>query len=125
MAGPSRRLALGMLVLAGVLVVVALSAAATGRLLALPGAALLGLLGLRDLLWVPVLRADADGLTVRTGPTARRLPWAQVARLRVVTDRRAVLLEIEAADEQLLLLSRARLGRDPRDVLAELERLRS
>ena len=96
-----------------------------GALLTLPAAAVALALGLRDLLLTPVLRADAGGLELVQGLSRRRLDWADVVSLRTVTDRRAVLLEVELADDDVVLLSRTRLGRDPRDVLDELRALRS
>ncbi|MCW2605705.1 MAG: Bacterial domain [Frankiales bacterium] len=124
-AGPSRPAAVALLGLAAVLLVVGVVTDPAGALLALPAAAVAALLGLRDLLLVPVLHADAAGLRLVTGLQRRQLAWAEVQGLRVVTDRRALLLEVEAADERVVLLSRSRLGRDPRDVLEELQRLRS
>lgn len=123
-AGPGRPAALGLLALAAGLAAVGLSTDAGGALLALPAAAVAAALGLRDLLLVPVLHADAGGLDVVQGLRRRRLAWADVVRLRTVTDRRAVLLELELAGDEVVLLSRGRLGRDPRDVLEELQRLR-
>jgi hypothetical protein len=46
-----------------------------------------------------------------------------VTRLRVVTDRRAPLLEVDL-EHRVLVLSRGRLGRSPHEVLDELEALR-
>lgn len=118
-ASPARLMAC-VLVGAGVLVGVAgLSTDATGRLLALPAALLLAALGARDLLLRPVLRADDDGLDVVVGLHRRRVGWAEVERMRVVTDRRTPLLEIDLADT-LVVLSRSRLGRPPGVVLDEL-----
>lgn len=123
-AGPSRAAALGLLGLAVVLAVLGATSDLGGAVLALPAAAVAVGLGVRDLLLVPVLRADREGLSVVQGLRRRAVAWPEVVRLRTVTDRRAVLLELELADDDVLLLSRGRLGRDPRDVLEELQRLR-
>ena len=123
-AGPGRATAPLLLALAGVLAVLAVATDAAGALLLAPAAAVALALGLRDLLLVPVLRADATGLQVVSGLRRRRCGWREVASLRTLTDRRALLLEVELVDGEVLLLSRARLGRDPHDVLAELQRLR-
>ena len=123
-AGPSRAEAVAVLALAVVLAVLATTTDITGTLLCAPAAAVAAILGLRDLLLVPVLRADADGLSVVSGLRRRLLGWDEVTSLRTVTDRRAVLLEIEL-DDDVLLLSRGRLGRDPRDVLEPLRQLRA
>ena len=123
-AGPDRRAAPALLALALLLAALAATADTAGALLCAPAAAAALGLGLRDLLLVPVLRADAAGLTVVTGLRRRVLGWDEVASLRTVTDRRSVLLEVELADDEVLLLSRNRLGRDPRDVLEELQQLR-
>lgn len=123
-AGPSRTAALGLVALAVALAVVGLASDATGALLALPAASVALALGLRDLLLVPVLRADDQGLVLVPGVQRRALAWTDVVGVRVVHDRRAVLLEVESADERVVVLSRRRLGRDPRDVLEELRALR-
>ena len=123
-AGPSRAAALAVLGLAAVLAVLGATSDVGGAVLALPAAVVATGLGVRDLLLVPVLRADREGLSVVQGLRRRALGWPDVVRLRTVTDRRAVLLELELADDDVVLLSRTRLGRDPRDVLEELQRLR-
>lgn len=105
---------------------VAVGLDAAGRLLV--GAAGLFLLGLAvsDAVVRPRLRADADGLTVRT--LGRRLggPWAAVA-IRLRTGRRlgtAVhTLEIDVGDD-LVVLGRRELGAGPADVAEHLTRLR-
>jgi hypothetical protein len=122
-AAPPRAAALALLALAAVLAVVATRTDATGALLAAPAAVVALGLGLRDLVLVPVLRADADGLVVVRGLRRRAVPWADVRRLRVVDDRRSALLELDL-DDDVVLLSRGRLGRDPRAVLDELQALR-
>ena len=123
-AGPGRTAALALVGLAAVLAVLGATSDAAGALLALPAAAVALGLGLRDLLLQPVLQADAHGLDVVQGLRTRHVPWADVVRLRTLTDRRAVLLEVELAGDEVLLLSRGRLGRDPRDVLEEIETVR-
>lgn len=122
-AAPPRAAALALLALAAVLAVVATQTDATGTLLALPAAVVALALGLRDLLLVPVLHADAGGLVVVRGLRRQAVPWADVRRLRVVEDRRSALLELDLEDD-VVLLSRGRLGRDPRTVLDELRALR-
>lgn len=122
-ASPRRAGAVGLLVAAAVLAVVGVTTDVAGAVLALPGAAVALVLGLRDLLVVPVLRADEDGLVVVQGLTRRAVGWDEVRRLRVVRDRRAVLLELDL-DDDVVLLSALRLGRDPRDVLEQLQQVR-
>ena len=123
-AQPSRAAAWALLALGVVLAVLSVTTDAAGAVLAVPGTGLALGAGLRDLLLVPVLRADREGLEVREGVRRRALRWDEVDGLRVVTDRRAALLELELADDRVVLLSRGRLGRDPRDVLDELRALR-
>jgi hypothetical protein len=123
-AAPSRAAAVALLLLAVVLVVVATQTDATGTLLAAPAAVVALGLGLRDLLLVPVLRADATGLVVVHGLRRQTVAWSDVRRLRVVDDRRSTLLELDLEDD-VVLLSRGRLGRDPRAVLDELQALRA
>ena len=91
-----------------------------GALLLVPGGlAALGF-GLRDLLLSPTLTADAAGLTVVEGVRRTRATWSEVARLRVVTDRRTDLLELDLGD-RLVVLSRRRLGAPVDDVLTALQ----
>ncbi len=121
-AGPSLA-ASGVLAAAGLLLAVAGAAAdPAGRLLASPAALLLLAVAGRDLLLRPALRADAAGIVVVTGLRRRAVAWAEVERVRVVTDRRAPLLELDLGDT-LVLLSRLRLGRPPEAVAAELSAL--
>jgi hypothetical protein len=122
-AGPARSTAALLLLAAGVLLAVALAADPAGSLLAGPAAVLLGGLALRDLLLRPVLRAGPEGLEVVTGLRRRRLPWSAVEGLRVVTDRRTALLELDLGSS-LVVLPRARLGRAPQQVLDELSAVR-
>ncbi|MCW2778137.1 MAG: hypothetical protein JWN17_1862 [Frankiales bacterium] len=123
-AGPSRTTALALLAVAVVLACVAVGTDTAGALLLAPVAAVALGLGLRDLLLVPVLHADPDGIRVVQGVARRSARWDEVVRMRTVTDRRTVLLEVELDDDEVLLLSRGRLGRDPRDVLEELQAVR-
>jgi hypothetical protein len=100
---------------------------AAGRLLF--AALTLGLAALvaADLLLRPRLRADADGLQVRTLAVRARLPWSAVQRVRVDERSRyglaARALEVDAG-ETLLVLGRRSLGADPRDVASTLEAIR-
>ena len=94
-----------------------------GAVLAFPVMLALAGMGLRDLLLRPVISADSDTLTVVRGLRRVRTEWPDVARVRVVTDRRAALLELDL-DGALVVLSRRRLGRAPADVLAELDAVR-
>jgi PH (Pleckstrin Homology) domain-containing protein len=84
---------------------------------------------LRDLIAPVRLAADTQGLTVRVGFAGRRrLPWAQVERVRL--DRRdrlgvkTELLEVDA-DDNLYLFSVHDLGAPPDAVLPELLALRA
>ncbi len=102
---------------------VGLAADPAGRLLALPAAALLAAAGLRDLLLQPVLRADREELAVRVGLRWYIAAWADVVSVRVVTDRRAALLEVDLGGA-LVVLGRGRLGRPAQVVADELAVLR-
>ncbi len=95
-----------------------------GRLLLALGAAVVLAVGLRDLLLRPTLVADRDGLVVVDGLARVRAPWADVERLRIVTDRRAPLLEIDLG-VRVVVLGRRRLGAAPYLVLEGLEALRA
>ncbi|MEV0082470.1 PH domain-containing protein [Saccharopolyspora sp. NPDC050642] len=74
----------------------------------------------------PRLRADAEGITVRTLLGRRHWPWPAVT-VRVRQDRRlgrtVRTLELDA-DPQLIVLTRLDLGADPQDVADELRGLR-
>ena len=118
-AGPARSQTLALLAAGVLLALVGLGADAGGRVLSWPAAALLLAAGARDLALAPALTADAQGLVVVHGLRRTRFPWTAVERLRVVTDRRAPLLEVDTGDA-LVLLSRWRLGRPPATVLQEL-----
>ena len=95
-----------------------------GVVLAVPVVLALAGLGLRDLLLRPVLLADAEAVEVVHGLRRLRAPWSEVERMRVVTDRRAPLLELDLG-EVLVVLGRRRLRRSPEAVLAELAALRA
>ena len=94
-------------------------------LVGLAGAFLLGL-AVTDLAVRPRLRADVGGLSVRT--IGRRLgaPWPAVG-VRLRPGRRfgtaTTTLEIDIG-EDLVVLGRRELGRDPAEVAEVLERLR-
>ncbi len=105
------------------LAVVAVLSDAAGQLLAVPAALVALALAVRDAVLRPVLEAGPDGLTAVQGVRRHTARWDQVAALRVVTDRRAPLLEIDL-DDRVLLLSRNRLGRSPHAVLEELQAVR-
>lgn len=121
-AGAGWRAAAALLAAAGALVLLGLAADAGGRVLAWPAAGLLGATALRDLVLGPALRADREHVVVVSGWRRSAVPWDAVDRLRVVTDRRSPLLEVDGGDV-LLLLSRWRLGRPPALVLDELSHL--
>ena len=83
----------------------------------------------RDLIRPVRLTADAEGLTVIPRLLRpRRLPWAQVERIRV--DHRArlglrsELLEVDAGDA-LYMFSAHELGTEPEEVAAALADLRA
>jgi hypothetical protein len=83
----------------------------------------------RDLVAPVRLAADRDGITVVAGfARRRRLPWAQIERVRL--DRRdrlgitSEMLEVDA-DDALFLFSMHDLGAEPHEVLPVLERLRA
>jgi len=121
--GPDRRLGLGLLLLAGVLGVAAVLADSAGRLLAGPAAVIALGVAIREMRGGPLLLADRERVVVRQGWRSVEASWQQVERMRVVKDRRAELLEIDIG-RTVLLLSRARLGRYPADVRADLLALR-
>ena len=118
-AGPSPGSCLALLAGAGVLVLLGLAGDAGGRVLAWPAAALLAAAALRDLALRPTLRADRAGVEIVTALRRRWTPWQQVEGMRVVTDRRTPVLEVDVG-ATLLVLSRRRLGRAPASVLEEL-----
>jgi hypothetical protein len=127
--GPSRPMALalatGAVLAAGA---AALTSAATGRLLLIIAAIVLAAVAGTDLAFAPRLRASGGGLRI-VSPTLRvTLRWDEVDSITVDERSRHGLasrtLEIESG-ERLIVLSGRSLGRDPRDVYAELTRLRA
>jgi Bacterial PH domain len=79
-----------------------------------------------DALARPTLVADAAGITVAGWPP-RRYSWAEIGRVEVRTTRRLLVLhalEIDAGDD-LVLLTRRRLGADLAEVAARLEERRA
>lgn len=110
-----------------VVLVLAVLADPAGRLLL--GIAALGLLALggADVLLRPRLAADPTGIQVRTLASRHRLPWSVVERVDVDEHTRYGLtsrtLELEAG-ELLVVLGKRTLGADPRDVAAQLARIR-
>ena len=120
---PVRRLGYGLLLLAVALAVVAVLADSAGRLLAGPAALVALCAAVRELRGGPLLVADSARVVVRQGWRSVAAPWPQVERMRVIKDRRAELLEIDIG-HTVLLLSRARLGRYPADVLTDLLAIR-
>ena len=127
--GPSRPMALAAAtaaVLAAAAAVV--TSAATGRLLLIIAAIVLAGVAGTDLVFTPRLRASGRGLRILS-PTLRvSLGWDEVDSIKVDERSRHGLanrtLEIESG-ERLIVLSGRSLGRDPRDVYAELVRLRA
>jgi hypothetical protein len=125
--GPSRPIAVLVALVAAAAVVEAyLSDAATGRLLFTATAAVLVVVAGIDLVFTPRLTATAAGIAVFT-PTLRiRLRWNEIDEIRVDEHSHRGLanraLEIES-DGRLIVFSKRSLGRDPRDVLAELVEL--
>ena len=94
-----------------------------GRVLLVPAGLVLVAVAARDLLLRPVLSAGPVGLELVDGWRRVHLPWSQVASVRLVTDRRAPLLEVDLG-HRLVVLSRRRLGRPPHEVVAALTALR-
>jgi hypothetical protein len=127
--GPSRPMALTLGV-AAVLAAgaAAVTSAATGRLLLVIAAIVLAAVAGTDLVFAPRLSASGHGLRI-ISPTLRvSLGWDEVDSITVDERSRHGLanrtLEIESG-ERLIVLSRRSLGRDPRDVYAELVQLRA
>lgn len=121
---------------AAALVALALAAESEGGPVALGSgiawtvvAAVLGVLAGLDVWYGTPLAADATGLLLRRGPgRVRHVDWASVEAIEATsTTSRGLLrlssLEIDLTDE-LVVLSRHRLGADPVDVAAELRRRR-
>ena len=95
-----------------------------GRLLVGLGALLLVVLGIRDVLLRPRLRAGADGVHVRTWSGRQHLPWGGL-RVGVREHRRLGMrnrtLELDTSagphdDGVLVVLGRHDLGTDPAEV---------
>jgi hypothetical protein len=109
-------------------VVAGVSADRPGALFFGVGAVVLGLLAAYGTLLRPKLAADGGGLCVRTLTGTHRFTWDEV-RLRLVTTRRlarqTTTIELEAADDTLVVLGWLELGADPQDVLDELDALRA
>jgi hypothetical protein len=103
-----------------------LAGAATGRLLLSIAAFVLAVLAAVDLIFSPRLTATAAGIAVFTPTVRTRLRWDEVDAIRVDEHTHRGLaaraLEIESG-ELLIVLSQRSLGRDPRDVIAELDEL--
>ena len=119
----SRRLGFGLLAAAALLAVVTGLSDPAGRLLSAPAAVAALVLAARERALGPALLADHEHLVVRQGWHRVTVGWGAVEHLRVVQDRRAELVEIDVGST-VLLLTRARLGRYPADVLVDLLALR-
>lgn len=96
-----------------------------GRVLA--GIAAVGLLTFATFSWRarPKLAISEDGLTVRGWSRTRILRRNDVRSIRITEFRRIArkvrLLEIDTADDRLLVMTRWDLGTDPLDVLDALK----
>ena len=110
-----------------VLVALAVATDAVGAVLASAAAlAVLALAGF-DALARPSLVAEPGGLDVHDGWRVRHYAWPQVTRVEVRAGRRVVVLpalEIDAGDD-LVLLSRRRLGADLAEVAVRLAEYRA
>ena len=113
----------------GAVVAAALSLGADrpGRLMLLLAAlVLVGIVG-TDLAVRPRLRADSQGLTVRTPVSHQFLSWSAVDRVRVDEHTRLGLrsrtLEVDAG-QTLVVMGRRTLGADPFEVAEVLCRMR-
>jgi hypothetical protein len=97
---------------------------APGRLLA--GIAAVGLLLFASMSWRarPKLAISDDGLIVRGWFSTQLLTHSDVAHVRITEFRRLArkvrLLEVDTADDQLLVFTRWDLGTNPLDVLDAL-----
>jgi hypothetical protein len=114
-----RQVGYGLLALAAVLAVTTVLSDPAGRLLTAPAVLVALVVALRDVRGGELLRADADGIAVRSGWRTVVAPWAEVERMRAVRDRRTELLELDLG-RTVVLLTRNRMGRLPEDVLADL-----
>lgn len=103
-------------------------AAGTGLAFSVVAVILVVLAGL-DLWYRAPLCADAVGLTLGIGPgRTRRIPWSSVGRVEASSTSSRGLLRLASLEidhgEELVLLSRHRLGADPVEVARELRRRR-
>ncbi len=121
-AGPGRTGSVLLLLAAVGLLAGATAADPAGRLLLVAAALWLAVLAGRDLLLAPVLDADLEGLRVVDGWRRLEVAWSGVEDVRLVTDRRAPLVELDLGD-RLVVLSRRRLARLPSEVVDELTAL--
>lgn len=121
-AGPGRTGSVLLLLAAVGLLAGATAADPAGRLLLVAAALWLAVLAGRDLLLAPVLDADLEGLRVVDGWRRVEVTWSGVEDIRLVTDRRAPLVELDLGD-RLVVLSRRRLARLPSEVVDELTAL--
>ena len=121
-AGPGRAGSVLLLLTAVGLLAGATVADSAGRLLLVAAGLGLAVRAGRDLLLTPVLDADTEGLRVVDGWRRIEVAWSQVEDVRLVTDRRAPLVELDLGD-RLVVLSRRRLAGSPRDIVDELTNL--
>lgn len=121
-AGPGRTSSVLLLLVAFGLLVGAAVADPAGRLLLVAAALWLAVLAGRDLLVTPVVDADTERLRVVDGWRRIEVAWPRVEDVRLVTDRRAPLVELDLGD-RLVVLSRRRLGRSPKVIVDELTAL--
>lgn len=122
-----RKVPVGKLVVAALIVLLAAFAARERWLLAVVAVVVAGLVAwaVRDLVAPTRLAADPTGVTVLTGFARRqRLDWSQVERVTVDSRRRSRMLEVDAGD-RLYLLSRYEVDADLDEVAARLEDLRT
>jgi hypothetical protein len=118
---PDRRLTAlsGLLALGCVLA--SLSTDAAGRLLLTAAALVFAGNCASDLVFSPRLRADSDGVTVRSPMQRAQLRWDQIEAVRADVHTRhglrSVALEVDAG-ERLIVLSRRAVGGDPERVAA-------
>ncbi|MER7370511.1 PH domain-containing protein [Nonomuraea wenchangensis] len=97
-----------------------------GVFLAVPGAVVLGAMGLRDLLVPERLAADESGITVVHGFAGHQhVPWDEIQDVTVDVRRRwglrSEMLEVDTGDH-LHLFSPHELGASPTEVAAALRR---
>lgn len=121
-AGPGRTGSVLLLLTAAGLLAGAGVADPAGRLLLVAAALWLAVLAGRDLLLAPVLDADTARLRVVDGWRRIEVAWPRVENVRLVTDRRAPLIELDLGD-RLVVLSRRRLGQSPQVIVDELTAL--